>query len=97
VIKRGHEALPQGNWVNSQFKFTMPVLEGSSMRINRLIAPLTAATIAVLMFGQGAYADLLIEIDKSTQRMTVTVNGRATLRLAGDDRRTRLRHAERHV
>lgn len=45
------------------------------MRINRLIAPLTAATIAVLMFGQAAYADLLIEIDKSTQRMTVTVNG----------------------
>lgn len=45
------------------------------MRINRLIAPLIAATIAVLMFGQAAYADLLIEIDKSTQRMTVTVNG----------------------
>ena len=45
------------------------------MRINRLIAPLTAATVAVLMFGQAAYADLLIEIDKSTQRMTVTVNG----------------------
>ena len=45
------------------------------MRINRLIAPLTAATIAVLMFGQAAYDDLLIEIDKSTQRMTVTVNG----------------------
>jgi hypothetical protein len=45
------------------------------MRINRLIAPLTAATIAVLMFGQAAYAELLIEIDKSTQHMTVTVNG----------------------
>jgi len=45
------------------------------MRINHLIAPLIAATIAVLMFGQAAYADLLIEIDKSTQRMTVTVNG----------------------
>ena len=45
------------------------------MRINRHIAPLTAATIAVLMFGQAAYADLLIEIDKSTQRMAVTVNG----------------------
>ncbi len=45
------------------------------MPINRLIAPLTAATVAVLMFGQAAYADLLIEIDKSTQRMTVTVNG----------------------
>jgi len=46
------------------------------MPINRLIAPLTAATVAVLMFGQAAYADLLIEIDKSTQRMTVTVNGK---------------------
>ena len=45
------------------------------MRINRLIAPLTATAVAVLMFGQAAYADLLIEIDKSTQRMTVTVNG----------------------
>jgi lipoprotein-anchoring transpeptidase ErfK/SrfK len=44
------------------------------MRINRLIAPLTAA-VAVLMFGQAAYADLLIEVDKSAQRMTVTVNG----------------------
>jgi hypothetical protein len=27
------------------------------------------------MFSQAAYADLLIEVDKSTQRMTVTVNG----------------------
>lgn len=27
------------------------------------------------MFGKAAYADLLIQIDKSTQRMTVTVNG----------------------
>ena len=45
------------------------------MHINRLIAPLTAATVAVLMLGQAAHADLLIEIDKSTQRMTVTVNG----------------------
>ena len=45
------------------------------MHIRRLIPPLTAATVAVLMFGQAAHADLLIEIDKSTQRMTVTVNG----------------------
>jgi L,D-transpeptidase catalytic domain len=45
------------------------------MRINRLIAPLTATAVTVLMFGQAAYADLLIEIDKSAQRMTVTVNG----------------------
>lgn len=46
------------------------------MLINRLTAPLTAATIAVLMFGQAAHADLLIQVDKSAQRMTVTVNGK---------------------
>ena len=45
------------------------------MRIAHLIAPLTAATVAMLAFGQAARADLLIEVDKSTQRMTVTVNG----------------------
>jgi hypothetical protein len=45
------------------------------MRISRLIAPLTAAIVVVPMLGQAAYADLLIQIDKSTQRMTVTVNG----------------------
>jgi lipoprotein-anchoring transpeptidase ErfK/SrfK len=45
------------------------------MRIIHFIPPLTAATVAVLMFGQAAHADLLIEVDKSTQRMTVTVNG----------------------
>jgi hypothetical protein len=45
------------------------------VRINRLIAPLTAATVAVLTLGQAAYAELLIEVDKSAQRMTVTVNG----------------------
>src|ERR1019366_1292510 len=45
------------------------------MRISRLIAPLAAATVTVLTLGQAAYAELLIEVDKSTQRMTVTVNG----------------------
>ena len=45
------------------------------MRISRLFAPLTAAAVAVLSLGQAAHADLLIEIDKSTQHMTVTVNG----------------------
>ena len=46
------------------------------MRINRLIAPLTAATVAVLtLLGQSAHAELLINVDKSSQRMTVTVNG----------------------
>jgi hypothetical protein len=45
------------------------------MGVHRLIPPLTAATVAVLMLGQAAHADLLVQIDKSTQRMTVTVNG----------------------
>ena len=45
------------------------------MRIRVPISPLAAATVAVLMCGQAANADLLIEIDKSTQRMTVTVDG----------------------
>jgi hypothetical protein len=45
------------------------------MRIAHLIAPLTAATVAVLALGQAAHADLLIEVDKFAQRMTVTVNG----------------------
>jgi hypothetical protein len=46
------------------------------MRINRLIAPLTAATVAVLTLCQAAHANLLIQVDKSTQRMTVTVDGK---------------------
>ena len=46
------------------------------MRIRSLIPPLAAAAVAVLTFGQAARADLLIEIDKSAQRMTVTVDGR---------------------
>ncbi len=45
------------------------------MLIRRLISPLAAATVAVSLFGQAANADLLIEIDKSAQRMTVTVDG----------------------
>lgn len=45
------------------------------MGVRRLIPPLTAATVAVFMLGQTAHADLLIQIDKSAQRMTVTVNG----------------------
>ncbi|MGA9081904.1 MAG: L,D-transpeptidase, partial [Pseudolabrys sp.] len=46
------------------------------MRINRLIALMTAGTVAVLVFGEAARADLLIQIDKSIQRMTVTVDGK---------------------
>jgi len=45
------------------------------MRVAHLIAPLIAATVSVLTLGQAAQADLLIAVDKSTQRMTVTVNG----------------------
>jgi acetyl esterase/lipase len=40
------------------------------MRLSRFIAPLAAAVVAVLMLGQAAYADLLIEVDKSAQRMS---------------------------
>ncbi|MFZ0404176.1 MAG: L,D-transpeptidase [Pseudolabrys sp.] len=46
------------------------------MRINRLIALMTAGTVAVLVLGEAARADLLIQIDKSIQRMTVTVYGK---------------------
>ena len=46
------------------------------MFIRRLIPPLTAAAVAVLTFDQTAHAGLLIEIDKSTQRMTVAIDGR---------------------
>src|SRR5215471_16473104 len=45
------------------------------MRISNLIAPLTAVAISALPLGQVAYAELLIKVDKSTQRMTVMVNG----------------------
>jgi hypothetical protein len=46
------------------------------VRIHRLIAPLIAAAVAVFSLGQTARADLLIKVDKSTQRMTVTVDGK---------------------
>jgi lipoprotein-anchoring transpeptidase ErfK/SrfK len=45
------------------------------MRIRGLLVPLTTAIAAALVVGQAAKADLLVEIDKSTQRMTVTVDG----------------------
>jgi L,D-transpeptidase catalytic domain len=48
---------------------------GFAMRIGRLIPLLTAVTVAVLMLAQAARANLLIEIDKADQRMTVTLNG----------------------
>ena len=55
--------------------FKLIGVEYSSVRINRFIAPLTAATVAALTLGQAAHAELLINVDKSAQRMTVTVNG----------------------
>jgi lipoprotein-anchoring transpeptidase ErfK/SrfK len=45
------------------------------MGVRRLIPSLTAAIVLVLILGQAAHADLQIQIDKSAQRMTVTVNG----------------------
>jgi L,D-transpeptidase catalytic domain len=45
------------------------------MRIRRLVPLIAAASVAVLLCGQAVRANLLIEIDKSTQRMTVTVDG----------------------
>jgi hypothetical protein len=49
-------------------------LEGSSMRIRRFVAPV-AAGAAMVLIGQAAYGDLLIDVDKSAQRMTVTLDG----------------------
>jgi len=46
------------------------------MRMSHCIATLTAATVALFALGQAALADLMINIDKSTQRMTVTVDGK---------------------
>jgi lipoprotein-anchoring transpeptidase ErfK/SrfK len=45
------------------------------MRINYLVALLTAGTVAVLGLSQ-AHAGLLININKSVQRMTVTADGK---------------------
>jgi hypothetical protein len=44
--------------------------------MSHCIATLTAVTVALVALGQAALADLMINIDKSTQRMTVTVDGK---------------------
>ena len=44
------------------------------MRLHRLALPFAAALVA-LMFAQPARANIMIIIDKSAQKMTVTVNG----------------------
>ena len=45
------------------------------MPINRLMALLIATTVVMPTLGQADHANLLIKVDKSTQRMTVAVNG----------------------
>ena len=50
-------------------------LECFSMRLSRSITPMAIAVVAILMFDQDAHADLLIEVNKSAQRMIVTLNG----------------------
>jgi len=45
------------------------------LRSNRFIVPLTAAIIAFLPVGGMVHANLLINVDKSAQRMTVTLDG----------------------
>ena len=45
------------------------------MRLSRFIPPLVAAIVAALVLGQTAHAELLIAVDKSAQRVTVTLNG----------------------
>lgn len=44
------------------------------MRIDHLIASLAA--VAVIMIGQAARAELLVQVDKSAQRMTVSLDGK---------------------
>ncbi len=46
------------------------------MRISRLIAPLAAAVFALPLVAAPAAASLLIQVDKSTQQMTVSEDGR---------------------
>jgi L,D-transpeptidase catalytic domain len=45
------------------------------MWIRRLIFLPAAAALAVLTYCKAAEADLIIEVDKTTQRMTITVDG----------------------
>jgi hypothetical protein len=41
----------------------------------RVVGPLIAAGISLLILGQAVHAELLIQVDESTQRMTVSLNG----------------------
>jgi lipoprotein-anchoring transpeptidase ErfK/SrfK len=44
------------------------------VRIPRLIAPLSVAILSLFTLHQAAHAALLVEINKSTQQMTITLN-----------------------
>ena len=44
------------------------------MRIARVIGPLSVAILSLFTIHQAAHAALLVEINKSTQQMTITVN-----------------------
>jgi len=44
------------------------------MRIPRLIAPLSVAILSLFTIQKAAHAALLVEINKSTQQMTITLN-----------------------
>ena len=52
------------------------------MSIRRLVFLCAAAALAALTCGEAARADLLIEVDKAAQRMTVTVDGHAVYKWA---------------
>ena len=49
---------------------------GETVTTRRIVASFIGACLAGLAFGQPARADILISVDKSAQRMTVTVDGR---------------------
>jgi lipoprotein-anchoring transpeptidase ErfK/SrfK len=57
------------------FEKAVPAHEGG-LRIGRWASLLAAAALAMLMIAQPARANLLVEIDKAKQRMTITVDGR---------------------
>ena len=66
--------------------------ECSFMPVNRLMVLLIATTVVMLTLGQAANANLLIKVDKSTQRMTVTVNGNQLYDRASPPRYQQLYH-----
>ena len=49
--------------------------EEEALHTNRILASVFGACLAAMVFGQPAHAGILISVDKTTQRMTVTVDG----------------------